>query len=80
MRLWVCMHVCACVCSYEKKQIQVQELQEQLLVERMRSQKRAKEEKSHGEERETALRAQAEDLQEQLDEEKHQSAELQLQV
>jgi hypothetical protein len=68
------------VCSYEKKQLHVQELQEQIQVERLRSQKRAQEEKSQGGERERALRAQAEDLRQQLDEEKHQSAELQLQV
>ncbi|XP_030235267.1 centrosomal protein of 55 kDa isoform X2 [Gadus morhua] len=66
--------------SYEKKQLHVQELQEQIQVERLRSQKRAQEEKSQGGERERALRAQAEDLRQQLDEEKHQSAELQLQV
>ncbi|CAL8256175.1 unnamed protein product [Lota lota] len=65
---------------YEKKQLQAEELQEQLQAERLRSRKSAQEEKSHGGERESRLRAQVEDLQERLDEEKHRSAELLLQV
>lgn len=55
-------------------------MKQQLQAERLNSRKSAQEERRRSGDREGRLRAEAEDLQARLDEEKHRSAELLLQV